>query len=261
MDVDLTLQIPCPVRDASGNAIWQTSGAPSKLPSRPPIRFRHIAWLLVGGILSGLVIGFIAALVAYAFTKSQFVTGMILGLSVYGSLIWGYQRSARERDWIGLRASFATVGRKPILLGALAGFAVIAVTTTLSFVLKAIGINIKDTPDPGILPHHWSQFPFAFLLIVVVAPICEELLFRGLLLDWLKQKLNVWTAALILSVIFSLLHSNPFSLGAVGYLAFFHRFLMGVTASALRVKYGSLLPSFTLHATINGIACIAAIVE
>jgi len=45
------------------------------------------------------------------------------------------------------------------------------------------------------------------------------------------------------------------------WLAFFHRFLIGITSSALAIKYRSLLPSFTLHATVNGIACIAAMAE
>jgi membrane protease YdiL (CAAX protease family) len=137
----------------------------------------------------------------------------------------------------------------------------IAVTSLLGWLLKMAGINFKETPGPSILPHHRAQLPFALLLIVILAPICEELIFRGLLLDWLRQTINVWIAALILSALFSLLHFNPSSLGAVGWLAFFHRFLIGIGGSALTIKYRSLWPSFTLHATVNGIACVAAMVE
>jgi membrane protease YdiL (CAAX protease family) len=274
MDVDLNLPIPRPTRDAYGNAIWPPTGALAGIPARAPagspmpvapsgvpIHFRHIAFLLLGGIFGGIVVGIFASLVARGFTKSTFVAWIVFGSAFYGSLILGYHWSARERDWIGLRARFTPVGRTPLILGALTAPALIAVTTMLGFILKAIGITLKDTPEPPILPHHWAQLPFAFLLIVILAPICEELFFRGLLLDWLKQKINVWIAALILSVVFSLLHLNPFSLGAVGWLAFFHRFLMGISASALAIKYRSLWPSFTLHATVNGIACIAAMVE
>jgi membrane protease YdiL (CAAX protease family) len=234
---------------------------PSGFPMRvPPIHFRHIALLLFGGIFGGLVIGLIAAFAAYGFTKSQFVTGNVFGSVLDGSLILGYHWSAQEWNWIGLRDRFAPIGRMPLLLGALAAPALIALTSIVGLVLKIAGINLAETPDPSILPHHWAQLPFALLLIVILAPICEELFFRGLLLDWLRQKMNVWIAALILSVIFSLLHLNPFSLGAVGWLAFFHRFLIGISASALAIKYRSLWPSFTLHATVNGIACIASMV-
>jgi len=271
MDVDLTVQIPRPTRDASGNAIWQSSGAPAGLRMRvspygvamrvTPIRFRHIAWLLLGGIFGGIVVGFLAAFAAYGFTKSLLVTGAIIGSSLYGGLICGYHWSAQQWNWIGLRDRFVPVSRTPLVVGALAAPALIALTSIVGLILKAIGINLKDAPDPSILPHHWDQLPFALLLIVILAPICEELIFRGLLLDWLRQKMNVWIAAIILSVIFSLLHLNPFSLGAVGWLAFFDRFLIGIGASALAIKYRSLWPSFTLHATVNAIACIAAMVE
>jgi len=236
--------------------------APSGVPMRvTPIHFRHMALLLLGGIFGGIVLGLFASFGAYAFTKSKFVFGTVFGFALYGSLILGYHWSAQERNWIGLRDRFAPIGRMPLILGALAAPALIALTSIVGLILEMAGINLKDTPDPSILPHHWAQLPFALLLIVILAPICEELFFRGLLLDWLRQKMNVWIAALILSVIFSLLHLNPFSLGAVGWLAFFDRFLIGISASALAIKYRSLWPSFTLHATVNGIACIAAMVE
>jgi uncharacterized protein len=278
MDVDLTVQIPRP-RDAYGNAIWSPSGALAEVPSGPPvglpmrvapsgvpmrvsrIRFRHIALLLLWGISGGIVVGFLAAFAAHGFTKSLFVTGAIIGSSLHGGLICGYHWSAQKWNWIGLRDRFAPIGRIPLILGALAAPALIALTSIAVLILKMAGISLAETPDPSILPHHWAQLPLALLLIVILAPICEELLFRGLLLDWLRQKMNVWIAASILSVIFSLLHLNPFSLGAVGWLAFFDRFLIGISASALAIKYRSLWPSFTLHATVNGIACIAAMVE
>ena len=265
MDVDLTLQTQRPTRDVDGNAIWQPEGNPSALPSEmrsaPAIRFRHIALLLFGGIFAGILVGLAASLGAYGFTKSRFVTGTVLVLSLYGSLILGYHWTARERDWISLRDRFAVVGRKPLVIGALTAPALIAVTAALGFILKAIGISLKDTPEPAILPHGWLQFPFALFAIAIVAPICEELFFRGLLLDWLKQKMNVWIAATILSVIFSLLHANPFSLGAVGWLAFNHRFLMGLFASGLTIKYRSLRPAAMMHGTVNAIACIVAMAE
>ena len=176
-------------------------------PSGVPIYFRHIAWLLFCGIFGGIAVGLLASFGALVFTKSKFVIGIVLGSALYGSLILGYHWSAQERNWIGLRGRFTFVGRKPLLLGALTAPALIAVTTMLGFILKAIGINIKDVPEPSLLPHHWAQLPFALFLIVILAPICEELFFRGLLLDWLRQTMNVWVAAIILSVVFSLLQT------------------------------------------------------
>ena len=78
---------------------------------------------------------------------------------------------------------------------------------------------------------------------------------------WLKAKINVRVAALILSVIFALLHDNGFANGAVGWLAFSERFLLGLAASAFAVKYRSLLPSLVMHGTLNAIVCIASVLN
>jgi membrane protease YdiL (CAAX protease family) len=274
MDVDLTLQIPRPTRDASGNAIWQSSGAvddvpsgsPAGLPMRVtpsgvPMRFRHVALFLLGSTVSGCFIAILTGVLAYGLTQSKFVAAAVGGLSLYATLLVGYHWTAKERDWIDLRTRFAPVGRTPLLIGALTAPALIAVMTVLGFILKAIGINLKDIPDPSILPHHWVQLPFALLLIVIVAPICEELIFRGLLLDWLRQKMSVWIAAVILSVLFSLLHDNHFATGAIGWLAFTDRFLMGLGASALMIRYHSLRPAVVMHATFNAIGVFTSFLD
>jgi membrane protease YdiL (CAAX protease family) len=87
------------------------------------------------------------------------------------------------------------------------------------------------------------------------------LIFRGLLLDWLKQKINVRLAAVILSAAFALLHYNGFSHGAIGWILFGGRFFIGLAASAFAIKYRSLRPSTILHGTLNGIGCVYALLS
>jgi uncharacterized protein len=98
-------------------------------------------------------------------------------------------------------------------------------------------------------------------LIAIIGPLAEELIFRGLLLDWLRKKINVWAAALILSVLFSLLHNNGFRLGAIGALAFGVRMALGLVSSVFAVRSSSLRPSFVMHATFNGIACLVSVLN
>ena len=138
--------------------------------------------------------------------------------------------------------------------------AIIAFLSMVRWILIRAGVNVADVPPPLYLDS-WTQLPLALLAIALVAPLTEELIFRGLLLDWLKQKMNVWAAALCLSVTFSLLHANPFSLGAVGWLAFSARLLLGLAASAATIKYHSLRPAFVMHATWNAIGCIATVFD
>jgi membrane protease YdiL (CAAX protease family) len=175
-------------------------------------------------------------------------------------LIVGYHWSSQERDWTGLRARFSPVGRKPLALSALAAVAVIAFISMVHWILHRAGVKLADVPLPVVL-QNWMQLPLALALIVVLAPLAEELVFRGLLLDWLKQKMNVWAAAVILSAIFSLLHVNHFSLGAIGWLAFTDRLLLGLGASIFTIKYRSLRPAVVMHATFNAIGVFANVLD
>ena len=168
--------------------------------------------------------------------------------------------SLRATAWTGLRTRFSPVGRKPLILSALTAIATIAFIYMVRWILLRAGVKFADVSGPSEMDS-WKQLPLALLLVVLMAPLSEELLFRGLLLDWLRQKMNVWAAAIILSVIFSLLHANPFSLGAVGWLAFAGRFLLGMGASALTIRYHSLRPAFAMHATWNIIAAFASVLS
>jgi membrane protease YdiL (CAAX protease family) len=226
----------------------------------PPIRFRHIALFLLGSGFMGCLIGLLIGLPVYGLTDSKFVAGNVATILLYATFIVGYHWTSKKRGWPGLAALFSPVGRKPLLLSALTAIAIIAFIYMVRWISLWTGIQFAQVPSPVTLDS-WTQLPLAFLELVLVAPLTEELLFRGLLLDWLKEKMNVWMAAAILSVIFSLLHANPFSLGAVGWWTFSARFLQGLIASACAIKYRSLRPAFVLHATWNAIGCMASVLN
>ena len=125
--------------------------------------------------------------------------------------------------------------------------------------LRWFGIDVVPLPSPDILPRNATQLIFALALVAIIGPLAEELIFRGLLLDWLKAKINVWAAALILSVLFALLHNNGFKLGAIGALAFGVRMAVGLVSSVFVIRFSSLRPSFVIHATFNGVACVVSV--
>ncbi|MDP9007627.1 MAG: CPBP family intramembrane metalloprotease [Pseudomonadota bacterium] len=224
------------------------------------IRFRDVALLVFGGILVGGLVALVVGVPTWRITHSNFATSTVLGVCVYGAWIIGYHRLSQRLPWTDLRTRFATVGKKAMVISALVGAGLVGFITSAVALLEWAGIRMDPIPTPDILPHDWIELPVAILVIVIVGPMTEELLFRGLLLDWLKQKLNVWATAVILSVMFSLLHANPFSLGAVGWLAFTHRLLLGLAASALAIHYRSLRPSLIMHGTVNAIACITSMI-
>ncbi len=77
----------------------------------------------------------------------------------------------------------------------------------------------------------------------VFGGVVEEIIYRGLLLDTLVEKLNVKVAVIVQSLIFGL--SHPWSLGAV-----IAGFVFGIVVSVLRLKIG-IGCSIAFHWLIN----------
>jgi uncharacterized protein len=82
--------------------------------------------------------------------------------------------------------------------------------------------------------------------VVVLAPVAEELLFRGVLLRGLKERLGIVASAVISGFVFSAYHLDP-----VGFLP---RFEIGIVLALLAWKSGSLWPAIAFHAANNALA-------
>jgi len=85
---------------------------------------------------------------------------------------------------------------------------------------------------------------WAFLSIVVAAPIFEELLFRGIILDGFLKQYSVWKSILWSSFFFGLFHLNPWQ--------FVTAMVLGVFIGWIYHRTRSLLPCMAIHAFANG---------
>jgi membrane protease YdiL (CAAX protease family) len=135
---------------------------------------------------------------------------------------------------------FSRVDGWTILASALGGLFLVFLPWGLVAILELAGIKIPDIPAQAVLPSNLHQLPLAIAGVVVIGPLSEELIFRGLLLDWLKQRMAVWPAALIISLFFAFLHNISFKNGIIGWIGFGVRFLLGVGASFFAIRYRSL---------------------
>lgn len=89
-----------------------------------------------------------------------------------------------------------------------------------------------------------------FLLTVVLAPLCEEFLYRKLLIDRVGQYGDK-VAILLSGVLFGLSHGN--------FYQFFYAFGLGVIFAYIYVNTGRLRYTIGLHAAINFIGSIVAL--
>jgi len=226
----------------------------SRRLTSPRISFGNIFGLFVGGVIASIV----AFAVASLFGLSLHLTVLF---STGASSVWWiarYYRRSRRLGWDPLRTRFAAIDRKLMLASVAGALALSLFPDVAIWILRGAGIKIADIPTDAIVPSGIEQLPLTILFLVILAPFAEELMFRGLLLDWLKQKLAAWQAILISSLIFALLHDNHLTTGLAGWIELADRFLMGVGASILALRGHSLRGPSVMHAAGNIIVCITS---
>ncbi|HEX3241193.1 MAG TPA: type II CAAX endopeptidase family protein [Solirubrobacterales bacterium] len=121
-----------------------------------------------------------------------------------------------------------------------------------AYLLFAMFYSLVITqPEQEDIAEGFGPLPVQILLIVVAAPLAEEVCFRGYLFGGLREKLPAWGAALIAGVIFGGLHALT-GISAVPPLMAF-----GVILCLLYEKTGSIWPGIILHVLNNSVALLA----
>ena len=126
-------------------------------------------------------------------------------------------------------------------------FAVIA-----QLFLRAVGVeNERErTLDDLGVDRHTAMLILGALTVTVVAPIAEEILFRGYMFTALRNWAGVLGGALISGAMFGLVHLDPDR--PVAFLVPLAVF--GVVLALLYWRTGSLLPCIALHSINNSLA-------
>lgn len=99
----------------------------------------------------------------------------------------------------------------------------------------------------------WGDTPMvmvSLLEFVVLAPLFEELAFRGLLFGTLRRRFTWATSAGISAGVFALAHGY-------GVMGFISVFWSGLLWAWIYEKTGSLLPSMLAHAANNLLVCLS----
>lgn len=81
------------------------------------------------------------------------------------------------------------------------------------------------------------------LLVVIIAPVTEELICRGLILRRLTRSMHPVIAAIISSAFFGVAHMNPVWMA--------YTFCLGLALSYICLKYNSVLASIATHMVFN----------
>ena len=126
-----------------------------------------------------------------------------------------------------------------------------AVNLTSSLLLGAVAPQAADMPPT---PTRLSGWLMLFAVAVVIAPICEEMLFRGWLFTALRTRKAFGATALITAGLFAFMHILS---GAFYALLIFP---VGLLLAYARERYGSIKPTIVIHGLFNASALFLAYV-
>lgn len=151
---------------------------------------------------------------------------------------------------LGFRGTRFWVSAGLVFLGFILAIAVNYIYSEIIYILHA---NIQTNDQ--VIQQTAKAAPLSTLatlaVAVFVAPVCEEIFFRGFVMQGLKAKVGAAWAIVLSAVIFGISH---FDLGSLPVLI-----ALGFLLGFLRWKTKSIWPGITLHALNNGLGALAII--
>lgn len=209
----------------------------------PPWKVRD-ALVLVAGLvgLSLLLQALVPQHLRQTPTAIVVVNLVWVPLMIAGAILVVRFRGGDQRHWF--------VGRGPWYVEVALGIAFV-----IPLILLGAGVNLlarflMGPPEMGQRAAMTiGQLPLTPRLVmafdgIVLAPLAEEMLFRGLLLSSLRARIGWWAAWILQAAVFAVAHQDALQV-TVGL------FSIGLGLGALYVWRRSLLASFTLHAGFN----------
>jgi membrane protease YdiL (CAAX protease family) len=154
---------------------------------------------------------------------------------------------AAMRGAKGPREIFARLGVRSFDRSALKWM---GLTVVLYLAFNIFYSAVITEPHQRDIAKGFGAIPVQILLIVIAAPVTEEVCFRGMLFGGLREKLPRIAAALICGLIFGALHAIT-GVSAVPPLIVF-----GFLLALLYERTGSIVPGILLHMLNNSIALL-----
>ena len=116
-------------------------------------------------------------------------------------------------------------------------------TNYIQFILGFL--HLQDTSPDFTAPKSIPAFALYFFQICILAPLCEEFIFRGVILHNLKQFGNAF-AVVISAILFSMVHGDLLQMPLA--------LLVGLVFGVMIIKSGSIWLTVVMHATVNTVS-------
>lgn len=175
----------------------------------------------------------------------DFAVGSLAGYALLFSLVLALTVGLPRREVLALR--------RPSSWGRALGLALAALVVI--FVGVGIALSLSGAGDEqNLTPESWDSsragaYALSLLAVVVVGPVTEELLYRGLGLSLLHARVGTPAAVAVTAVLFGLGHGLVLSLAALVWF--------GIVIAVVRLRTDSIYPAFLVHGTFNAIGMTA----
>ena len=216
---------------------------------------KQSVWLLVLFLLLSIVlsvpVAILGILLDRSFHQSPYVIWLLTLVSFVLTVIYAQRRT--DRTWPDILLLKPVPWQLSLPLGvSIVGLAIVG--TDLGNLVR----HLVPIPEAMLnvfrdLVGKEKPYTFAFYVMVVQAPLTEEVFFRGVILGGLlahrtRNKAIVWSA-----ILFALFHANPWQFPVA--------FLLGLVFAWWVVQTGSLLPAIAGHALNNFLALTVSHLE
>jgi membrane protease YdiL (CAAX protease family) len=214
----------------------------------PPAAPRWPLWLPLAGVGCGVTFGLLCvSIVAGVANRTSgpgitAATTVLVDVSVVVACLLFAALVTRPRPWqFGLRparlkstAQIAAMGALAYFLFSLAYEAIVRPENPQR-VVQDLGADVNTL-----------LLVIGAIVVIGVAPLCEELFFRGVLFRVLRQRMALWPAAIVDGILFGLVHGSFVILPVLAVL--------GIVFCYVYDRTGSLYPTIALHSLNNTIA-------
>lgn len=216
------------------------------------------AWVLVGFILSALIIGFVDGIVSETgllapgsidtSLRNTLIAGLVyvLTLVIVIGVPYKWRQIKTTKEELGLTR---LPNWSDLLLAPASFLLYILITGILLSIVTGLvpGFDAEEPQEVGFEGiNQYYEYVLAFITLVILAPVAEEILVRGYLYGKLRKITSVAGAVVITSLLFSLMHFQWNV--AINVLP------LGIILAVLRESTGSIWASILLHMIKNGIA-------
>jgi hypothetical protein len=233
---------------------------------RQPARRPGVTWGL-GDCFSvyffGIFVAYLLAGIGYGITHDAagdpgtLTTGLAL-VGQFGGWFLALAWVSRRKGRGSLHADFGLVVHGRDLWLVVAGIGLEIVLALMVYPISNLVNNERQGVVRDLQTSHGLHLALLALFAGLVAPVCEELLFRGLLLRALRRRFSPVAAVAISALVFALAHPalDP-HLGTFALVPAL--FGLGAISGAVAVRRGDLSASIMLHIGFNLLTTLGAV--